>query len=285
MRLLVAGADQVDAGKTTFSTGLVEDLGATGFKPRAGNDHWYDQDDYRHATERGRMYGKDAKRLAAASAADVTPEGINPVHRLWTPTPGAGTGLLGREGRQFLLDRVRVAGGDASDTGADDDASPRDEYVVNGTVDLPESAREALPIDGARTVEALPALNQLMASLYADAFGRVAERIRRTDRAVVESYSDIASPLPTLDVDAVAVVEPARARIYDGDRYMRAREVASGGAREGSMETIVETVVDLADPVVRTELPALSSAEQSDPRTVADAYAHAYEALVATALE
>ena len=106
MRLLVAGDDEVDAGKTTFTAGLVERTGVRGFKPRAGNGYWYDHDDYRRAVETGRLYGKDAKRLADASPGDVRPEAINPVHRLWLPTPGRGKGLLGREGRAFLVDRV-----------------------------------------------------------------------------------------------------------------------------------------------------------------------------------
>ncbi len=40
MKLLVAGGDRVDAGKTTFSTGLLARTDAVGFKPRAGNDYW-----------------------------------------------------------------------------------------------------------------------------------------------------------------------------------------------------------------------------------------------------
>ncbi|MFW6376466.1 MAG: hypothetical protein ACOC0F_00675 [archaeon] len=90
MKLLVAGADRVDAGKTTFSTGLLERIGGVGYTPRAGNDYCFDQDDYRHAVDRGSLYGKDAKRLAAASGVAVTPEEINPIHRLWRPSPGSG---------------------------------------------------------------------------------------------------------------------------------------------------------------------------------------------------
>ena len=76
MRLLVAGGSEVDAGKTTFTEGLVERTGVRGFKPRAGNGYWYDHDDYRRAVETGRLYGKDAKRLADASPGDVRPEAI-----------------------------------------------------------------------------------------------------------------------------------------------------------------------------------------------------------------
>jgi len=125
--ILVAGGARVDAGKTTFSTGLVADLAAragdaVGVKPRAGNDYWYDHDDYRIASDSGRLYGKDARRLAAASTRSlasvgersrpeaITPESINPVHRLWRPTPDR-TGMLGDTDRTFLCDRVTTEGG------------------------------------------------------------------------------------------------------------------------------------------------------------------------------
>jgi predicted P-loop ATPase/GTPase len=39
MNLLVAGDRDLDAGKTTFSVGLIERTGAVGYEPRAGNDY------------------------------------------------------------------------------------------------------------------------------------------------------------------------------------------------------------------------------------------------------
>src|SRR6056297_4004761 len=126
MTLLVVGADRVDAGKTTFTVGLLEWLDGVGFKPRAGNDHWFDHDDVRDATADGRLYGKDAARLAAASAADVTPEELNPVHRLWRPSPGPDTGMVGQAHREFVFDRVGES------------------FVVNAHADVPESARRRL---------------------------------------------------------------------------------------------------------------------------------------------
>jgi len=131
--VLVAGADRVDAGKTTFSTGLIERLDAVGYKPRAGNDYWFDHDDYRRAVADGRLYGTDAQRLTAAGTADLAPEEINPVHRLWRPSPGPGNGLLGQAHREFVFDRVGGA------------------YVVNDGADVPASAVEALPLADART--------------------------------------------------------------------------------------------------------------------------------------
>ena len=264
MTLLVVGADRVDAGKTTFTVGLLEWLDGVGFKPRAGNDHWFDHDDVRDATADGRLYGKDAARLAAASAADVTPEELNPVHRLWRPSPGPDTGMLGQSRREFLVDRV----GDA--------------YVVNDTVELPDAVRERLPLDDAVRVGSLSELNEQTERRYLPHFRALAERIRSTDRAVVESYSDIARPIRDVEFDAVAVVEPRRVRTYDGERFAKACEVADGSPRDGALEERVADVVDLLDPAAVEELVPLGSEERSDPAVVAGAYDRAYEALAST---
>ncbi|MBX0285337.1 ATPase [Halomicroarcula sp. F28] len=272
MKLLVAGGDRVDAGKTTFSVGLLSHTGARGFKPRAGNNYWFDHDDYQRATEQGRLYGKDARRLAAASPGDVSPEAINAIHRLWHPSPGPSKGILGQSARQFVVDRV----GDDEGVG---------EFVVNGTVDVPDSATERLPLDGAPRVTSLPDFNDLMGVMHADALAELREEILATDRAVVESYGDIARPLDGFEPDAVAVVEPGRARFYDGRRYAKACQIASGGPEEGQLEERVANVVDLIDRAGAVRLPALDSETRKDPQAVADAYDHAYDALLATAFD
>jgi predicted P-loop ATPase/GTPase len=273
MKLLVAGGDRVDAGKTTFSTGLCAETGATGYKPRAGNDYWFDHDDVRHAVADGRLYGKDARRLAAAAPGDRRPEAINPVHRLWAPVPGAGTGLLGQDGRAFLVDRV----GDPPAGGA--------QLVVNDTADLPPGVVESLSLGNARRVDSLEAANAAMADLHVPTMAALAEEVAAAERAVVESYADIARPLEGFVPDAVAVVEPRRARIYGGERYANACEVASGSAHEGRLEERVEHVVGLLEPRAQVGLPALTGAEREDPGAVADAYTPAYEALLATAFD
>jgi len=287
--LLVAGGARVDAGKTTFSTGLVAALDdrvgdAVGVKPRAGNDHWFDHDDYRIATDGGRLYGKDARRLAAAStrslaAVDagrppeaVAPESINPVHRLWRPTPGR-TGMLGDADRTFLCDRV---------TGADGSR-----FVVNGAAEdaglFPDDLADRLPLADATRVDDVAAFNDVMAADYLPAFDRLAERVAATVApVVVESYADVAGPLPRdgpVTPDAVAVVDPGRARIYAGDRYAKARAVASGSPREGTMEEHTGTVTDMIEPVATVDLPALGGEVRGDPERVAERYGAAYAAL------
>ncbi|MFH5798251.1 ATPase [Haladaptatus sp. CMAA 1911] len=262
MTLLVAGGDRVDAGKTTFTVGLLAYMDGIGFKPRAGNDFWFDHDDATGALRDGRLYGKDAKRLAHASGEDVALEALNPVHRLWRPAPGKGKGLLGQSGREFLVDRVG------------------DGFVVNGTVSLPDIVRERLPLSDAVVVDSLAELNDRTERRYLPHFRAVAERIRSEDHAVVESYSDIARPIQGVEFEAVAVVEPRRVRVYDGARYAKACEVADNSVHDGTMEKRVEDVVEFLDPAETTTLEPLPKAERDDPEEIAEVYGDAYEALL-----
>ena len=288
--ILVAGGARVDAGKTTFSTGLVASLAAragdaVGVKPRAGNDHWYDHDDFRIASDAGRLYGKDARRLAAASTRSlatvgdqtppeaITPESINPVHRLWRPTPDR-TGMLGDADRTFLCDRVTTEGGSR--------------FVVNETAEaaglLPERLTDRLPLGTATRVDDVAAFNDVMTADYLPAFDRLATRVAATAvPVVVESYADIAGPLPRdgpVEPDAVAVVDPGRARVYAGDRYAKARAVASGSPREGTMEEHTGAVTEMIEPLATVALPALPGDERGNPNRVAERYGSAYETVV-----
>ncbi|WP_253738707.1 ATPase [Halohasta salina] len=276
MKLLVAGDARVDAGKTTFAAGLLASLSdAVGFKPRAGNDYWFDHDDVAAALDEGRLYGKDVATLAAAASegGDLREERLNPVHRFWRPTPDR-TGLLGESGRTFLVDRVTTPEGP--------------QFVVNGAAEaaglLPDVVRQSLPLAEAPRVRTVDGFNELMAEQYLPAFERITERIADTDPAVVESYSDIALPVEGIAFDAVAVVGPTRARIYDGQRYTKACEIASGSAREGQLEERVDRVIEMIEPVSTHDLTPLTSDGRADPSTVADRYEPVYESLLDVAL-
>lgn len=274
MKLLVAGDARVDAGKTTVAAGLVSAIdGAVGFKPRAGNDYWYDHDDAAAALDAGRLYGKDVATLATTADTELTEEQLNPVHRLWRPTPDR-TGMLGEAGRTFLVDRVTTPDGAS--------------FVVNAAAEraglLPESVSASLPLDSATRVDSVAGFNDVMAEWYLPAFDRVADRIADTSPAIVESYADIALPVDGIDFDAVAVVGPTRVRLYEGARYTKAQSVASGSASEGQLEERVDRVVDMIEPVATHTLQPLGGDERGDPDRVADAYADVYESLLDAAL-
>ena len=273
VRLLVAGDDRVDAGKTTFAAGLVRrlaDRSPAVFKPRAGNDYWFDHDDVCAATTDGRLYGKDVARLLDAAGSDAAAERRNPVHRLWRPTPGR-TGMLGDPDRTFLLDRVSTPDGPV--------------WVRNAGADLPELVRERLPVADAHAVDSVAAFNDRMREFHLPALERVADDVRAAGNAVVESYGDVADPLDGVDYDAVATVTPGRARVYDGERWAVAGETAAGGPDAGRLEERVGAVTAMLDPLSTHALPALSGAERDDPDAVAETNAAAYDALIRAAEE
>lgn len=266
MICLVVGADRVDAGKTTFSVGLLERTGAVGYKPRAGNDYWFDHDDCRQALDDGRLYGKDAARLTAAEDRDRPPELLNPIHRLWQPSPRGGTGLLGRDDREFVVDRVRTADGD--------------HFVVNAAATIPDPVAESLPVTDATTVETTAELNDVMEAQYVPTLQTLTTEIEAQSLAVVESYSDVALPLEELVPTIVAAVEPRRVRLYRGDRYHRACQIARSSPHDGSLEKRVPDVLDYLEPVDRVSLPALGSDARRDPSQIETAYESAYDALL-----
>ncbi len=265
MNILVTGTRRLDAGKTTVALGLVAHLDAIGFKPRGGNDYWYSYDHLRETLEQGRLYGNDADRLAEASPGDLTPEEINSVHRLWRQTTGEGTGLLGDDTREFVLDRAG------------------DQYVVNGTAEMPALVRRSLPLDDAITIESVPALNDAIERYHLPAQASLRETIEAADRAVVESYSDVARPVRDLNVDVVAVVEPTRVRLYDGARYDQACEVAPGGHATGQLEETVTSVTTLLDARDEVSVSPLPETMRDDPTAIAEAYHDLYERLLAIA--
>lgn len=267
MTLLVAGADRVDAGKTTFSAGLIAYADAVGFKPRAGNDWWFHHDDCLTALEASSLYGSDARTLVDAAPGEFRPETINPIHRLWQPTPGDGPGLLGQGDREFILDRA----GDA--------------YVCNGRATVPDRVRERLPLANATVVDSVEQLNAAIERHHLPTLADLAETIQTTERAVVESYGDVARPIRGVEFAAVVVVEPGRVRLYEGDRYRKACTVATGGSSplEGQLEESVSGVTELIDPIETARTVPLDRHTRADPAQIAEAYDQIYRRVLETA--
>lgn len=262
MTVLVVGADRVDAGKTTFSAGLVSYCEGIGFKPRAGNDYWFDHDDCLKALRDGRLFGKDARKLQRASGSSFELKSINPIHRLWQPAP-IGSGFLGPGDREFVLDRYGEG-----------------EFVVNAEANVPSVVTESLGLADAERVESVEELNQVTRDEYLPLFEELRTVIDETSGAVVESYGDVARPIQDIDVTRVAVVEPMRVQVYDGNRYVKACEITTGSPVDGELEERVSDVVDVLEPDVSISLSPLPGDVRQDPDAIAAAYEEAYSVLV-----
>ncbi|MFB6140942.1 MAG: hypothetical protein ABEJ26_10955 [Halosimplex sp.] len=150
---------------------------------------------------------------------------------------------------------------------------------------MPDAVRDALPLADAPRVDSVPAFNDLMAERHLAAQRDLLGTVEATERAVVESYADVARPFRAIDPDAVAVVEPGRVRVYDGERYAKACEVASGGPDAGQLEERTGAVTELIDPATDARLPPLAKGARGDPAAVADAYGHAYDAVLGAAFD
>ncbi len=259
MRILVVGVRQLDAGKTTFTRGLVSATGLRAYKPRAGNDRWYDHDAYRKTLDEGLLVGKDTRLLARAQPDASSLKYINPIHRLWGPSFEPAGGMHDRPYREFLVDR-------AGET-----------HVVNATVELPAELRRALPLEGAVEVTSIREMNEVVEEHYIPLLERWEAQVATENGLVVESYGDIAAPVQTLSFDIVAAVEPGRVRYFDGNRYEEACKNIPRRAREGTMEPIVEDVIAGLSSLETVDLPPLTGAARKSPADIARAYREAYE--------
>ena len=245
LTVLVVGLRAEDAGKTTLALALLRYLrehgvNACGFKPKAGNNVWYDFDIVYESLSQGRLYGKDAKLLRMASETELLEEVINPIHRLWAES------ALSIEIPEFIADRVCI----------------RDEFLVvlNALMPVEPEVEELLRRLCRRASQTFKVtrLEELaaLAPKYEAAIEAAYEKItRRHEAVVVESYCDVALPWEKLKPDVVLGVEPWRIFVYDAEKYMAAVELI------GRREVTTKSVCPLLKPLKQVKVPPLQSSE------------------------
>jgi predicted P-loop ATPase/GTPase len=222
-KILIVGLKDTDAGKTTLTRAIIsylreEGFDACGFKPLAGNNIWYDHDVVYDALSEGRLYGKDAKILRAASGGDISEELINPIHRLWSEPPIVNPGLLSSS-PSIILDRVTLWFDE-----------PRNILVENKDLLFNREEEKRLleklrhRADDIHEIGDLRSLNEVTEEYYGRAIRSAYRRLLdRYDPIVIEGYGDVALPWSELDdLDLVIGVEPWHISIYDPDKYLSA---------------------------------------------------------------
>ncbi len=265
LKVLIAGLKEKDAGKTSLALALLAYLrekgfNACGFKPKAGNSVWYDYDIVHEALSQGKLYGKDAKLLKAASAfgsmADTAMEEefINPIHRLWAEPPLVATIT---QIPYFILDRVTLWFKEGVRNFVVENESLPVEYRCNDA-DFENLRAKA---SGIYRVRDLNTLNVLTEEYYDLAIELAYKRmVEQHEYVIIESYSDIALPWKGLkDLDAVFGVKPGHISVYDPDKYLTAVQLSASTYSKEELAT--SRIVDLVKPIKEVRVPPFRTEE------------------------
>lgn len=233
MNILCVGLKEVDSGKTSLALALMRHLkeknqAVSGFKPRAGNNLWYDWAIVKESLAEGSLYGHDARMLHETSSHEVTIQVTNPAHRLWLPSYREFTKGI----PNFLLDRLTTEEGTL--------------VVKNEQVDVPISSSYFEPLLEEAEVFHISSRDDLrkVTSLYnqADAWAH-SILTEQFDNIIYESYADIGVPWQGISsIDYVFAITPFRIYVFKGDRYLRAFEVISSFPEEEKTARIIENI-------------------------------------------
>ncbi len=265
LKVLIAGLKEKDAGKTSLALALLAYLrekgfNACGFKPKAGNSVWYDYDIVHEALSQGKLYGKDAKLLKAASAfgsmADTAMEEefINPIHRLWAEPPLVATIT---QIPYFILDRVTLWFKEGVRNFVVENESLPVEYRCNDA-DFENLRAKAFGIYRVRDLNMLNVLTEEYYDLAIElAYKRMVEQ---HEYVIIESYSDIALPWKGLkDLDAVFGVKPGHISVYDPNKYLTAVQLSASTYSKEELAT--SRIVDLVKPIKEVRVPPFRTEE------------------------
>jgi len=250
--ILIVGLKGQDAGKTTLALALLAYLrekgfNACAFKPRAGNNVWYDFDVVHDALSQGRLYGKDATSLKAASAFSATDdplleECINPIHRLWMEPPRINS-MSQIPG--FIIDRVTLWYKDGARNLVVENETLPAMYKCSDTL-LAQLRANASEIYHVRD---LNTLNKLTEEYYDLAIELAYKKVvAQHDCVVIESYSDIALPWNGLNIlDAVIGIKPGRISAFDPQKYLAAVQIAASTYSQEELPTA--RIIELLKPL------------------------------------
>jgi len=258
-RFLIVGLRESNAGKTTVARSLIiylreKGVKACGFKPKAGNNIWYNYNIVYEALNHGRLYGEGSKLLKEASGGDLPEELINPIHRLWAIPP--------HNLKQnvhlpfFIVDRVTLWSRKVKEIVVVNDSLPfrygREKLVAK----LYKPNRKIIHI------KTLKELNKIVDMFYDKAVELAHRKIAEGhDALVYESYADIALPWKGItDLDLVLAVHPGYIQAYDPDKYLSALNLSSSLLQEEK----TQKVISVLKPVKTVKIPPYTSKEIID---------------------
>lgn len=259
--ILVVGFREKDSGKTMLTQALIrclkeEGVNVCGFKPRAGNSLWYDYDVVYKALLEGRLYGKDAKVLREASKANLPEEIINPVHRLWVED--SFHTFMDRL-PNFLVDRITISEKEEAEFLVVVNKLTLERYFECKWLmeKLFSNAKKVVKIDK------LEDLNKIIIESYDKAVSLAYRKVKKdSEVVVVESYSNVALPLPLDNIKSLKVVfgvEPWHVYLYSSDKYLTAIKLLTQLRK--NREVATNQIKQLLKPVKEVRITPSTSTE------------------------
>jgi predicted P-loop ATPase/GTPase len=264
MRVLLAGMNSFDSGKTRFAIQLSKTLSAEGrpieyFKPLSGHNYWYNHEHTSDCLENGVLASMDALKVRKFLKPKSPIELANPVHSLFVPMrlekPMQNLpNTLGLAGASSILTMERFSRPEGSGIDTTVLVAQRlveEERLIIKQEEVGMLTRGAgiLSVSNLEEVQEFERLN--FEQHVSESFTEVE---KSADVVIIEGFNDATWPWDGLEkVDVVLLIGPAHVFSYDPERFRKAAYLMNRGNLP-IREVTFGRISDLLKPINRLEL-------------------------------
>jgi predicted P-loop ATPase/GTPase len=264
MRVLLAGMNSFDSGKTQFAIRLSKLLSneyqsLEYFKPVSGHNYWYKHEHTKVCMNNGLLASLDAIKVRETLNTKIPLELANPVHSLFVPMrlekPMQNlTNTLGLSGSSSILVMERFSRPDGSSIDTTVLLAQKlveEERLIIGLDEVGMLSRGA-SIQEISNLEEVQEFERLYFEQYvSEAFVEVEGS---ADAVVIEGFNNSAWPWEGLKtVDIVLLVSPGHVFSFDPERFRKASFLMNRG-NQPIREVTFSRISDLLKPLGRLEL-------------------------------
>ncbi|MHA1769820.1 MAG: hypothetical protein ACTSV3_08250 [Candidatus Thorarchaeota archaeon] len=239
-RILIAGMNPFDSGKTQLAASIAENLLETGdrveyFKPVSGHNYWLRYDHTKKCMESGLLASKDASTVRSIMNPKSELALSNPVHSLFVPAALERplkniTNTLGLAGWSsvLVLERFSKPVGSGIDTTVlVADELMDSEKVIISHEEVGRLTRGA-SIVSVRSFEDVQRFEYEHFEEHVSKSFKIVESL--ADTVIIEGFNDSPWPWDGLEtVDSVLVVGPGHVFVYNPEKFRKATYLMSRG--------------------------------------------------------
>ena len=239
-RVLIAGMNPFDSGKTELSVRIVRALIKAGsaveyFKPVSGHNYWLHHEHTLTCLEQGMLLSRDATWVREKYSAKSDPLLSNPVHALYTPSNlekplKMMPNTLALAGWSSVLVMERFS--KPSNGSVETTMLVADRLVENGDVML--TYEEVGKLSRGTSILQVNSLEEVQEFERQHFEKHVTESFRKVEQnvdvVVIEGFNDAAWPFDGLErVDTLLVTGPGHVYVYDPDKFRQAAYMMNRG--------------------------------------------------------